>query len=238
MAIVVASAIVLVVLLAALFSGIVPGWGGSRTGSTCCAPPVFSEKLAAALGDSFASGATGGPWTLYAAEGVVSWESTTVNGSSWATDGCPLTGGTATAVDVPADLSTYSSGAAEGWYLFYHSPGTGRGADLFLFVLGSTVYNFGEIECGTVIEPFTLSPDLIDSTTAASAAGDTAAGTNYIAANPHANASYLLAETGFGASWTIEFNACTAGVSEGFAAVVYALNGTVYSATNEPGGTC
>lgn len=238
-----AVAIALIVVLAALLSGWIPGLAGSGKSSTCCVA-TSSEKYAAALGATFVNGAPGGPWTLIAADGVVSLEGMTVNGSGWGTATCPLTGGNATVVDVPGDNGTYYSGNAEGWYLFYTSPGTGRGAELFLFVRESTVYDFGELVggsgCVSILPGVALSSNLIDSTTAASAAARTTAGTAYIAANPHANATYSLSESPIWppAVWLMHFDACTGGISESFTSGIYANNGTVISAASQTGSAC
>lgn len=236
-------AVALIVALAALLSGWIPGLAGSGKSSTCC-PPTSSERSAATLGGAYVNGLPGGPWTFVGADGVVSLEGMTVNGSGWGTTTCPLTEGSATVVDVAGDNGTYYSGNAEGWYLFYNSPGTGRGAELFLFVRGGTVYDFGELVggggCGTILPEAALSSNLIDSTTAASAAIETAAGAAYIAANPHANATYSLAgSTAYPpAFWLIYFDACTGGISASFTAGIYATNGTVISTTNQPGSSC
>lgn len=154
-----------------------------------------------------------------------------------------FTAGTSTAVDVSGDNGTYYSGDAAGWYLSYWSPGTGRGAELLLFVLGSAVYDFGELlggnGCGSILSGVALSSELIDSTTAASAAVGTASGAAYIAANPRANATYVLAESlSQPAFWGITFDACTGGTTETFTAGVYATNGTVTSSSAEFLGLC
>jgi hypothetical protein len=240
--------VVVIVVLALLLVGIIPGLHTSSS-SGGVTFSTTSEQSAASTAASYASGVSGGPWSLVDASGV---DTTTTMNSSVAALGfgnssCPLTGSKVTNLVVPGYNGTYSNGLAEAWLMALASS-TGTGAGLFLFVQNGAVEDIGEINApGCVTGPLVapLPGGLIDSPAAAQKAVATANGTRYVDAYARSNATYALANAGGGGSpvipvWEIFFYACSGGNESSFGAGIYATNGTVVSTDFEssPSSQC
>jgi hypothetical protein len=238
--------IIIVVVLALLLAGIIPGLHtGSSSGGT--ASGTATEQSAESAAATYAAGVSGGPWSLYIADGVDTTvgSNTSVSSSGLGNASCPLTGSKVTNLVLPGYNGTYSDGLAEAWLMGFLSS-TGTGAGLFLFVQNGAAADLGEITAPGCVKNSGASPlpgGLIDSTTAASDAVATSNGSKYVSAIAHSNATYELANA-FGSSaipvWEIFFYACFGGNETSFAAGVYATNGTIVSTDYEssPSSQC
>ena len=239
--------VVVVIVVILLFAGIIPGLSSSSSSSKTSGSTA-SEQSAASSASSFASGVSGGPWSLVFAAGVVSVDGISTNVSNlYGNASCPLKDSAISKLTAPGFNGTYYNGQAEAWLLGFYSS-AGGGSALLLFVAHGVTAEVGEMGgpgCYFSAISHPLGPGLIDSTTAASAADATTAGSAFIAAHPHANASYALTTQSYvknGTStntseWLIEYDSCASSVLETFVATVFATNDTVLGDTTYS-GTC
>jgi hypothetical protein len=219
-----AVAVIIVVVLAVVLSSAPAPPSGGSTG-------FVSEQTALATAAPFTNGASGGPWQLVQALGLIGGGPLSGSGLIPKGPSCVTrNNGTVTTIATPALGEPYYRGLTETWILWYANPNTD--SELSLLVQNGTVAEIGEWSgsgCGNYVP---VGTDLVDSTAAAEAATSTAVGSAFIADNPQANASYNLfsnvtyhvGSTPKTASlWVVRFGM---GIDE-FSAEVFATNSTL-----------
>jgi hypothetical protein len=210
---------IVVVILAFALTGVIPLVAHSSGSS----PQSFSTSRGPA--QTAASGVAGGPWSLLLVVGVATHS--TYSGSAGNITGlagslsqsqCTYTGPGGTSPTLPTSpaVGNVSQGSAGLWaYLFTNT----TGATLIVSVTGSSATVVGTLTgsaCDLASAGFLAIPStgIIDSTTA-SADAAAAGGYGFLAANPTANATFLLvggyatASSNLGALWIVQYLSCS-----------------------------
>lgn len=225
--------VAVVVVLVLLMAGIIPGLRSTGSQSNL----TMSEQAAAPLGEGYAGGVAGGPWSLFTTWGTDTTVGLTLPVSNFRNNAsCPLQGSTVTSVSDPAYSGDYSNGLAEDWIMVFLSAG-GTTAELILFVQNGAVSEIGEETApGCVPTPSStaLPNQAYDSVAAANAATGTSNASAYLAAHPTSNATSTLYMAPFGPHgayvpfWDIDYWTCS-GVDEvEVDTSLYASNNTVH----------
>jgi hypothetical protein len=204
-------ALALLVVVALILAGVVPGVRILGGGTSPPAPVGVSEQTAAAIADRKAANVSGGPWSL----AVVTGFDPTLGLEAPYDLGCPLNGREGVNLSIGGTNGSYEDGHAPAWVFEYHL--TNASAPLlFLEVENGSAIDLGVPSSSCRFAPSqTLASGLIDSTAAARTVASTPYGAAYIASHATSNATYSLyvifgpRSSPITASWEITFSGCS-----------------------------